>query len=104
MRMPRILPEPGACPAAVTPCEPCWSGRRRSRRGAVMHLSRTAVIVCCLSAVLAAQSGKKFVRPLPGQTPPYSLGITAGGVIYVAGQLPTDDKGNLVTGDFAAQT
>jgi 2-iminobutanoate/2-iminopropanoate deaminase len=69
----------------------------------LMHLSRAAIIICCLGAVLAAQSEKKFVRPLPGQTPPYSLGITAGGVIYVAGQLPTDEKGNLVTGDFAAQ-
>src|SRR5262245_30961956 len=69
-----------------------------------MRSSRAAIIVCCFGAVLAAQSNKKFVRPLPGQTPPYSLGIAAGGAIYVAGQLPTDDKGNLVTGDFAAQT
>ena len=69
-----------------------------------MSVSRTAVIIGCLGAALAAQSEKKFVRPLPGQTPPYSLGITAGGVIYVAGQLPTDEKGNLVAGDFAAQT
>jgi 2-iminobutanoate/2-iminopropanoate deaminase len=43
------------------------------------------------------------VRPLPGQTPPYSLGIKAGGAIYVAGQLPTDEKGNLVQGDIAVQ-
>src|SRR5579862_2899351 len=54
-------------------------------------------------AALSAQSGKAFVRPPAGQTPPYSLAITAGGVIYTAGQLPTDDKGNLVAGDITAQ-
>ena len=71
-----------------------------------MRTARTAVIVFCLAASAGAQSGaqgKQFVRPLPGQTPPYSLGIKAGGVIYVSGQLPTDEKGNLVAGDFAAQ-
>ncbi len=71
-----------------------------------MRMSRTAMIMLCLAAGLSAQSGsagKQFVRPLPGQTPPYSLGIKAGGVIYAAGQLPTDDKGNLVQGDITAQ-
>ncbi len=71
-----------------------------------MRMSRTAIIMLCLVAGLSAQSGsagKQFVRPLPGQTPPYSLGIKAGGVIYAAGQLPTDDKGNLVQGDITAQ-
>src|SRR5262245_36809788 len=68
-----------------------------------MHVSRALLVITCLAAPLAAQSEKKFVRPLPGQTPPYNLAVTAGGVIYVAGQLPTDDKGNLVQGDFAAQ-
>ena len=69
-------------------------------------MSRIALIVVCLVAGAAAQSGsagKQFVRPLPGQTPPYSLGIKAGGAIYVAGQLPTDDKGNLVQGDITVQ-
>jgi 2-iminobutanoate/2-iminopropanoate deaminase len=69
-----------------------------------VRVLRPFALMMCLSAALVAQSEKKFVRPLPGQTPPYSLGVTAGGVIYVAGQLPTDDKGNLVAGDFAAQT
>lgn len=71
-----------------------------------MNMSRTAIIMLCLVAGLSAQSGstgKQFVRPLPGQTPPYSLGVKAGGVIYVAGQLPTDDKGNLAQGDITAQ-
>lgn len=71
-----------------------------------MRLSRILIVVCSLTAGLMAQAGgsvKQFVRPLPGQTPPYSLGIKAGGVIYVSGQLPTDEKGNLVPGDFAAQ-
>ena len=70
-----------------------------------MRLTRpVAFAACALVAVLSAQTAKQFVRPPAGQTPPYNLAITAGGVIYVAGQLPTDDKGNLVTGDFAAQT
>jgi 2-iminobutanoate/2-iminopropanoate deaminase len=68
-----------------------------------MRVSRAAIVSVCLAAGVSAQSGKQFVRPLPGQTPPYSLGIKAGGAIYVAGQLPTDDKGNLVTGDITAQ-
>jgi 2-iminobutanoate/2-iminopropanoate deaminase len=69
-------------------------------------MSKSALIIVCLTAAVAAQSGsgKQFVRPLPGQTPPYSLGIKSGGTIYVSGQLATDDKGNLVAGDFAAQT
>jgi len=64
---------------------------------------RVALVTASLIAGLAAQSGKQFVRPLPGQTPPYSLAVTAGGTIYVAGQLPTDDKGNVVTGDISVQ-
>jgi 2-iminobutanoate/2-iminopropanoate deaminase len=69
-------------------------------------MSKTAVLVFCLVAGLSAQSGsarKQFVRPLPGQTPPYSLGVTAGGTIYVSGQLATNAKGDLVTGDFTVQ-
>ncbi|HMD36998.1 MAG TPA: RidA family protein [Vicinamibacterales bacterium] len=54
-------------------------------------------------AALSAQSGKQFVRPPAGQTPPYSLAIKAGGVIYTAGQLPTDASGNVVSGDITAQ-
>ena len=73
-----------------------------------LRISRIAVLFFFLMGTggLLAQTGapsKHFVRPLPGQTPPYSLGIEAGGVIYVSGQLPTDEKGNLVAGDFAAQ-
>jgi len=69
-----------------------------------MRFSRTAIIVLSTVAAVSAQSGKQFVRPLPGQTPPYSLAVTAGGVIYVSGQLPTDDKGALVAGDITVQT
>ena len=70
-----------------------------------MRMFRIAVTTMCLAAGLSAQVSilKRFVRPLPGQTPPYSLGIEAGGAIYVAGQLPTDEKGNLVQGDIAVQ-
>src|ERR1051326_6269994 len=52
---------------------------------------------------LPAQPGKQFARPPAGQTPPYSLAVKAGGVIYTAGQLPTDASGNLVSGDITVQ-
>jgi 2-iminobutanoate/2-iminopropanoate deaminase len=68
-----------------------------------MRMSRIALVAVCLVAGASAQTAKQFVRPLPGQTPPYNLGIKAGDVIYVSGQLPTDDKGNLVPGDITAQ-
>jgi len=68
-----------------------------------MRTSHAAAVMIVVAAAVSAQLGKTFVRPLPGQTPPYSLAITAGGVIYVAGQLPTDDKGNVVAGDITVQ-
>jgi 2-iminobutanoate/2-iminopropanoate deaminase len=70
-----------------------------------MRLIRIAAFLVCVVVVgVSAQPAKQFVRPPAGQTPPYSLAVTAGGVIYVAGQLPTDDKGNLVAGDINVQT
>ena len=70
-----------------------------------MRLIRIAAFLLCVVVVgVSAQPAKQFVRPPAGQTPPYSLAVTAGGVIYVAGQLPTDDKGNLVAGDITSQT
>ena len=71
-----------------------------------MNVFRTAIVTLCLATGLVAQSGsagKQFVRPPAGQSPPYSLGVKAGGAIYVAGQLPTDEKGNVVKGDITAQ-
>jgi enamine deaminase RidA (YjgF/YER057c/UK114 family) len=68
-----------------------------------MRVSRAAIVMFVLVSGLSAQSGKQFVRPPAGQTPPYNLAIKAGGAIYVAGQLPTDEKGALVTGDITAQ-
>src|SRR5215471_3446949 len=68
-----------------------------------MRTLTTAASLIVLTVALSAQSGKQFVRPPAGQTPPYSLAITAGGVIYTAGQLPTDASGNLVQGDITVQ-
>lgn len=71
-----------------------------------MHVSRTFLAITCVAAGLSAQSGpggKTFVRPSAGQNPPYSPAIVAGGTVYVAGQLATDEKGNLVQGDITAQ-
>jgi 2-iminobutanoate/2-iminopropanoate deaminase len=68
-----------------------------------MRVSRAVVVVVCLVAGVSAQSGKQFVRPPAGQTPPYNLAVKAGGAVYVAGQLPTDEKGALVAGDITKQ-
>ena len=69
-----------------------------------MRVSHAFVIVSvCFVAGISAQSSKQLVRPPAGQTPPYSLAVKAGGTIYVAGQLPTDDKGGLVSGDITQQ-
>src|SRR5258708_29953250 len=65
-------------------------------------LTFAAALVVSVAA-LAAQSGKQFVRPPAGQTPPYNLAIKAGGVIYTPRQLPTDAAGNVVSGDITAQ-
>src|SRR5437667_6296011 len=69
-----------------------------------MRFTSVAIASVAIAAALAGQAAKQFVRPLPGQTPPYSLAVTAGGVIYVSGQLPTDDKGAVVAGDITVQT
>jgi 2-iminobutanoate/2-iminopropanoate deaminase len=66
---------------------------------------KTALVLSCFAVGLTAQSGGKlFVRPPQGLTPPYSPAITAGGLVYVSGMLPTDAKGVLVQGDITAQT
>jgi 2-iminobutanoate/2-iminopropanoate deaminase len=68
-----------------------------------MRVYRAAIVMFVCVAGLSAQPGKQVVRPPAGQTPPYNLAIKAGGTIYVAGQLPTDEKGALVAGDITAQ-
>jgi 2-iminobutanoate/2-iminopropanoate deaminase len=42
----------------------------------------------------------------PGAKPlgPYSPGIAAGDYVFLAGQIPIDDAGNIVPGDIEAQT
>jgi 2-iminobutanoate/2-iminopropanoate deaminase len=62
-------------------------------------LKITLAISVLALAGLAAQAGKQFIRPAPGQNPPYSPAIKAGGFVYVSGMLPTDVKA-----DFAGQT
>ena len=70
----------------------------------LMRISRTAIMMMLLVAGASAQSGgRQVVRPLPGQTPPYSPAVAVGGAIYVSGQLPTDDTGALAPGDITAQ-
>ena len=42
----------------------------------------------------------------PGAKPlgPYSPGIAAGDYVFLAGQIPIDDAGNIVAGEIEAQT
>jgi len=68
-----------------------------------MRAQLTALALICLTTGPSAQVARKqFVRP-PAPTTPYSLAIEAGGVIYVAGHLPTNAQGALVEGDITVQ-
>ena len=40
----------------------------------------------------------------PSAAGPYSQGITAGGLVFVSGQIPVDNIGVICTGDITAQT
>jgi enamine deaminase RidA (YjgF/YER057c/UK114 family) len=64
-----------------------------------MRALKIAAVSFVAATALVAQSAKQFVRPAPGQTPPYSPAIRAGGFVYVSGVLPIDLKA-----DFAGQT
>lgn len=69
-----------------------------------MRIRPIAILTLCLVASLSGQMpSKQFVRPAAGSNPPYSLAVTAGGTIYVAGQLPTNAAGELVGTDIASQ-
>jgi len=51
-------------------------------------------------------SGKKGVSTsaAPAAIGPYSQAIDAGGLVFVSGQIPLDEKGGLVAGSVAEQT
>ena len=40
---------------------------------------------------------------LPGNTAPFSPGFSAGGFIFVSGQVPAREDGSILVGDFAAE-
>ena len=55
-------------------------------------------------AAFAVQAGKQIVRVGPDFNLPFSPAVKAGGLIYVAGHVATDEKGQLIQGDIKAQT
>src|SRR5580765_1884688 len=60
-------------------------------------LRRALLLACAIATGAAAQTGgKQFVPPAPGQNPPYTPAIAAGGLIYVAG-LTAPDKPDIKT-------
>jgi reactive intermediate/imine deaminase len=59
-------------------------------------LSAAMLIVPCVAAVAAG-------RHAPAD-PPFSPGVVAGDFVYLAGALPTDDEGKVISGDVRAQT
>jgi reactive intermediate/imine deaminase len=55
-------------------------------------------------AAFALQAGKQIVRVGPDFNLPFSPAVKAGGLIYVAGHMATDEKGQVIQGDIKAQT
>ena len=53
---------------------------------------------------MQSSAAKQIVRTGPDLGLPFSPAVKAGGFIYVAGTLATDEKGTLVAGDVQAQT
>ena len=45
-----------------------------------------------------------FSRKAPKAAGPYSIGIQAGNLLFVSGQIPMDSSGKLVEGDVKAKT
>ncbi|MBI4476634.1 MAG: hypothetical protein HY654_05640 [Acidobacteria bacterium] len=72
-----------------------------------MRSTRFAVMLAAVLTVegLAMQSsGKQVVNVGPAFNLPFSSAVKAGGLIYLAGTLATDAKGQIVKGDIKAQT
>src|SRR3970040_608495 len=54
---------------------------------------------------LAAQGpGKQIVKVGADMNLPLSAAVKAGGLVYLSGTLPTDEKGQVIQGDIKAQT
>src|SRR6266545_5653785 len=70
-----------------------------------MRLFAAPVMVLFLAlAAFAAQAGKQIIRVGPDFNLPFSPAVKAGGFIYVAGHMATDEKGQVIQGDIKAQT
>jgi 2-iminobutanoate/2-iminopropanoate deaminase len=67
-----------------------------------MRLYAALVLTITAVAMSFAQSGKQIIGA--NATLPFSPGVQAGGLIYVAGTLGTDAKGAIAKGDVKAQT
>ena len=57
-----------------------------------------------LQALAAQGPGKQIVKVGPDMNLPFSSAVKAGGLVYLSGTLPTDEKGQVIQGDIKAQT
>ena len=67
-----------------------------------MRTSAALVLSIGAVAVTAAQSGRQVINPDASR--PFSAGVRAGNLVYVAGTVGTDAKGVVAKGDVKAQT
>ncbi len=71
-------------------------------RRRIALLGVTAALIAAIGA--GAQSGREIIRAGPDLGLPFSPAVRAGGFIYLAGTLATDDSGRVTGDDIRAQT
>jgi len=64
-----------------------------------MRLLATVTIALGVITMTFAQSSKQIVKTGPDLGLPFSPGVKAGGLIYVAGHVATDAQGQVIKGD-----
>jgi reactive intermediate/imine deaminase len=71
-------------------------------------MKRFAPYLACLISIAAVaaggQSARQIVRAGRQADLPFSPAVKAGNLIYLSGQLPTDDAGKVIAGDIRVQT
>jgi 2-iminobutanoate/2-iminopropanoate deaminase len=63
-----------------------------------------ALAIAAVSMTFAQSSSKQIINTGPSATLPFSSAVKADGLIYVAGTIGTDAKGDVAKGDIKAQT
>ena len=67
-------------------------------------LSSIVILFLVLALVAVAQTPKQVIRIGPDLKLPFSPAVKAGGFVYLAGSVATDETGRLIPGDIKAQT